>query len=190
MKFRERWELSKCFIKCIVKAARVNKWDPRFYCGLKRYTLAVLFVEDLPLVHLSLICSESLCMCRKAFKIWHFFVKRLILNTGIALDFKNHANIFVWKCLDCYDYCEDVHTKVHGPSRDMSLCPLSWTFIYLDEWSFFCCVFAVGKSWTQLNVQRRSVCNRRPWSFIVGSSVLSFFLSVCLYCSVLSHTEM
>lgn len=82
-----RWNSEKdgnyqsSFIKCIVKAARVNKWDPWFYCGLKRYTLAVLFVEDLPLVHLSLIYSESLCMCRKAFKIWHFFVKRLILNT-------------------------------------------------------------------------------------------------------------
>lgn len=80
MKSRERWELSKLFHQM---HCRVNKWEPQFYRGLKRYTLAVLFVEDLPLVHLSLICSESLCMCRKAFKIWHFIVKRLILNTEL-----------------------------------------------------------------------------------------------------------
>ncbi len=50
--------------------------------------------------------------------------KAHIKHCGDALDFKNHANMFVWKCLDCYDYCDDVLTKVHGPSREMSLYPL------------------------------------------------------------------
>ncbi len=178
---RKMGTIKNSFIKCIVKAARVNKWDPRFYCGLKRYTLAVLFVEDLPLVHLSLICSESLRMCRKAFKIWHFFVKRLILNTVEMHWISKTMQICLYGSVLIVMITVMMCTQRFMVLLEKWVSVLWVELLYIWMSDVFCCVFAVGKSWTQYreelnSVQRRWVCIRRPWSLIVGSSVLSFCL--------------
>ncbi len=150
--------IKNSFIKCIVKAARVNKMKILvFIVALKRYTLAVYLSRTCHLFICHLICSESLRMCRKAFKIWHFLCKKAhIKHCGGALDFKNHAK---YVCMEVSWLLWLLWWCAHKGSlvllEKWALYPLGWAFIYLDEWCFllcFCCGkelnSSIEKNWT------------------------------------------
>lgn len=91
--------------------------------------------------------------------------------------------MFVWWCLDGYDYCDDVRAKLFCASREIS--PQGYAFICLDEQCYL--------PWERVErIEKGSVyqtsLDTSPWSFFVGLSVLSVRLSI--YCSVLFHNEM